>query len=105
MLLYLLGICYFLVLPVAGWAGSRLVLRRTDAGDSMWSARTSLAREAYLTEDHATPGPTAKPVGGYVAWLRRSGGWWALGLLPLLKLIEAHGRANAAPPANIYTLY
>lgn len=104
-LLYLLAICYFVVFPLAGRAGSRLILGRNGIGGTMWSSRATLEHGAYLTEDHYVPSPSAHDIEGYLGWLRRSGAWWALGIFAFAKLADAHSSSHGRPPANIYTLY
>lgn len=103
------AVCFYIVIPAIGRAGSSLRLGAEDRGGSLW-----------------TPWPPAPAYGGgsaegidrantstygwvrdFTAWARRSRNPWAWYLMPFLMVLAAFEPPPnvEAPPPGIYTLY
>jgi hypothetical protein len=106
----LLGLCYFTVFVVARL--SKISLHRvppTSTTGSFWIPRGILAPGAYAYQCAFDTPKTSRHhwVWTYVIWVKRSGHWWAVCLLPFLMLLAIidPDRSSQHFQANIYTLF
>jgi len=73
---------------------------RLDAGPPQWTARAP--SDAFSIAEVAQPDWRA----AYVAWVRGTGTWWALSLLPFLIVLAALDRElEPVLPSQTYTLF
>lgn len=102
-----LRISFFTVCVPAGWAGSRIRVKRPPPEGTLW-----LPRESQNPVDQ--PFPTQKSgmrdeswVARYMAWAWQTGEVWRLGLLPFLLLLSTlqSTEQDLTVPENTYTLF
>ncbi len=105
--LWVTGIC-FLIVAIAGRAGSRLSWRRPLSADSGWRRRATLSRATYTSQSDV-PGdlsPRADWIRPLLSWSRASGSTWVWALVPFLLLLSAvQGRHTGSMGGDVYTLY
>ena len=104
--LYVLGVCYFVVVAAVGRAGSALVLAAPPGPRSAWTPRDGRSGGPRGDVTVIEP-PRRSWVSRYVAWAWASGHAWACCLVPFLALLGAlEVEPDAAEPATTtYTLY
>jgi hypothetical protein len=107
--LWLMGICFAIIVVAVGRKGLSLRLARPSSTASLWMPRETLAPAAYISQYSVA---TARaPEKGWIAtffsWVMQSGNLWALSLLPFLMLLSAlrTDQRKSNFPANIYTLF
>ena len=103
-----LRIAFTTVCVPAGWAGSRIQVRRPPSEGSLWLARkkqTSIDRSSQAQGKKDKP--TETWVARYIAWARQSREIWRLALLPFLIVLAAlhSSEQESTVPENIYTLF
>jgi hypothetical protein len=102
-----LAVCYFVVFPVVGRAGSALSIERIASG-SAWAERRTLAASSYpsLSAEPEGPGANDNWVGAILGWSRSSRNLWAFTLIPFLVLLRSFSvdRDEVKLDTN-YTLY
>jgi hypothetical protein len=107
--LWLMGICFAIIVGAVGRKGSSLRLARPSSTASLWMPRRTLAPAAYISQySTATAGATEKGwIATFFSWAIQSGNLWALSLLPFFMLLSAlrTDQRKSNFPANIYTLF
>ena len=100
------AICFFVVIGVAGRAGSSLAVGKPRKGQSLWTPH--LNKDSKPSESQYMRG-TEREVMGFPAlldWARNSGNGWAVALVPFFALLLAlEADATYEAPADIYTLF
>lgn len=103
-----LAVCYYVIFPVAGKAGSTFPKGKIDPAGSEWVARQSLPPSSLASLSGAPEGPWADR-----GWIRATLGWagsssnlWTFALLPFLILLRSfsYERDEVRLDTN-YTLY
>jgi hypothetical protein len=107
--LWLVGICFAIIVVAVGRKGSSLRLARPSSTASLWMPRGTLAPGAYISQYNvATAGSSEKGwIATFFSWATQSGNLWALSLLPFFMLLSAlrTDQRKSNLPANIYTLF
>jgi hypothetical protein len=101
------SILVFILLYLAGRTGSILDVSMLSPHRTMWKEKHFETAERNIPDysDDAVSDKTW--VSSYLAWVRESNNWWAIFLLPYLKLIDMFKSETYTPsiPRNTYTLY
>lgn len=104
----LAGIC-FLILSVAGRAGSQILWGKPRGPESGWVQKRALERNAYASESEfaSLDLKRAAWVSRLFHWSRASGNRWALTLVPLLVVLSGIQRdpRGGGISETTYTLY
>jgi hypothetical protein len=106
--LWVLTICFYVLLVAVGRTGSALRLQRPVASASLWIKRKTLSPEAYHSQ-HATPrsgSPARGWIAAYLSWTVQTRNYWASCLLPffiLLSALEPEHESNVS--TDLYTLF
>jgi hypothetical protein len=106
--LWLMGICFYIVLVAVGRQGSSLCLARPTSTTSLWVRRETLALGAYVSQYSAATAtaPGKGWMATFLAWAAQSGNIWAWSLLPffiLLAALRTNQKQSNFP--DIYTLF
>ena len=106
---WLMGICFAIIVVAVGQKGSSLRLARPSSTESLWMPRGTLAPAAYISQYSAETGraPEKGWIATFFSWAIQSGNLWALSLLPFFLLLSAlrTDQRKSNFPANIYTLF
>jgi hypothetical protein len=107
--LWLMGICFAIIIVAVGRKGSSLRLARPSSTSSLWMPRGTLAPGAYISQYSAANAraPEKGWIATFFSWATQSGNLWALSLLPFFMLLSALriDQRKSNFPANIYTLF
>ncbi len=98
------AVCFYLVFPVVGAAGTRLPLKRAAAGESLWEAADTRAG-GTADEADATAGSGGGWVFRYLNRAVESGNLWTICLLPFLVMLRFNDQQKNFYPSQIYTLF
>lgn len=101
-------ICFYLVILATGATGSSLKLGRQPTSQSCWEPRAAAPHLSYFEQHQAAKrnGSTGSRGPAFLSWVRTSGNWWTLALVPslmLLALLEPGEEAGES--LNLYTLF
>jgi hypothetical protein len=107
--LWLIGICFAIIVVAVGRKGSSLRLVRPSSTASLWMPRGTMAPGAYISQYSAATAraPEKGWIAAFFSWAAQSGNLWALSLLPFFMLLSAlrTDQRKSNFPANIYTLF
>jgi hypothetical protein len=105
---YLIGICFYIILLTVGRARTSMKLSRPKLDESLWRAKKTLSPDTYPYEFAANGKYFTEKgwVRSYLCWARASGQIWALCLVPLLAMLSAvEIYRDRRFPAGVYTLF
>jgi hypothetical protein len=106
--LWVMGICFYLVLVAVGRAGSSLRLHRPGSTESLWMPRGTLVPDAYGSQ-HAAPAKGSLTTGwisSYLSWTVQTRNFWACFLLPFFILLSAlESEQESTVSTDLYTLF
>src|SRR5438132_11124451 len=106
--LFLMGICFYIILLAVKRAGTSMKLARPMSNQSLWMAKKTFSPATYLYEFAATSNQFSQKgwLRSYFCWARGSGQAWALLLLPFLALLSAvEIYRDRRFPSGVYTLF
>lgn len=106
--LYLMTICFYIILFAVSRAGTSINLARPRPEESLWRSKKTLSPDSYPYEFAASVKNFNQKgwFRSYFCWARLSGHLWAFLLLPLLTLISAvEIYQDRRFPAGVYTLF
>ena len=106
--LFLIGICFYIILLAVGRAGTSMNLARPRPDESLWLSKKTLSPDTYAYE-FAASGKRFTERGwlrSYLCWARVSGHVWAFFLVPFLAMLSAvEIYRDRRFPAGVYTLF
>ncbi len=102
--------CFYMIITSVGLTGKdNRFIPESRNSPSMWRSRSSLKREAFISQYNEHQDKTngsGKWIRNYIRWSISTRNEWTLGLLPFIILLKIHKvREEKEFPANIYTLY
>jgi hypothetical protein len=106
--LFLMGICFYIILLAVGRAGTSMSLARPRPDESLWLSKKTLSPDTYAYEFAASGKhfPEKGWLRSYLCWARVSGHVWAMFLVPLLAMLSAvEIYRDRRFPAGVYTLF
>ena len=106
--LFLMGICFYIILLAVGRAGTTINLARPQSDESLWLSKNTLSPDTYAYEFAASVKNFKEKnwLRSYLYWARISGHAWAFFLVPLLAMLSAvEINRDRRFPAGVYTLF
>jgi len=106
--LFLMGVCFYIILLAVGRAGTSMNLARPRPDESLWLSKKTLSPDTYAYEFAASGKHFTKPgwLRSYLCWASGSGHVWAFFLVPFLAMLSAvEIYRDRRFPAGVYTLF
>ncbi len=106
--LFVMWICFYLVLGAVSRTGSSLSLTRPSLGESLWAPRQTLEPPTYRAQHGISTENIASQdwFSALTAWGKVSGNLWACCLVPFLVLLSVFAtEQETSVPTDTYTLF